>query len=569
MASIDLFERLVQVLRDTLQSIGDLSNNDIHYWLDVCSSTITKLNEKIAKPNLTRGEKQKCQTCMTHLSCVQVEFEQHLQRGGSVQSEETEEARVEWRDVQSAFQNRIRTGVVVNIKHVDILSFLNDAQKLFNDKAQACLEEYNALKVNSDFIAEFTMQKNGEETTDIKYFTSESATVFLSTDLGEWFRENIKESILTQIEEFQEKDSGWTLKSIISLCINMKKYSPIKGSSYIPLPPFVQKKKACVNVRNNDNQCFKYAILSALYPSESNPHRLNQYRVHEHEINFGDIEFPVKLKDVKKFEKLNNISVNVYMLRKYGPKYEVSPCHISSDKKEKHVNLLIIQDSYIDEREENNCADDGILPKYHYVWIKSMSRLLSSQLSKANIKSYHCERCLQIFYNEKRLEVHENDCKNMNSCRINLPDSKNNILKFEDYKKSEKVPFVIYADFECLLEPTENANNFQLHEAYSIGYYMKCSFDDRLSGYKSYRKTNEDEQTPAEWFVAELKSVSEKIYELYKNPKPMRLTDLEELSFQSSTVCHICRKPIQGEELVVRDHCHLTGRYVIRLVVFK
>ncbi|XP_016843025.1 uncharacterized protein LOC107981514 [Nasonia vitripennis] len=41
----------------------------------------------------------------------------------------------------------------------------------------------------------------------------------------------------------------------------------------------------------------------------------------------------------------------------------------------------------------------------------------------------------------------------------------------------------------------------------------------------------------------------------------MRLTDLEEISFRRSSTCHICRKPITGEELAVRDHCHLTGRF--------
>ncbi|XP_031789068.1 uncharacterized protein LOC116418029 [Nasonia vitripennis] len=499
MASIDLIERLVQVLRDTVQNVDQMSVNDIHYWLDMRNSTINELNEKISKSNLTRGEKQKCQTCLTHLSCVQVEFEHRLHRGGSLHAEEAE-ARVEWRDVQSAFQNRIRTGVVVNIKHVDILSFFNDAPKLFKDKTQACLEEYNVVKINSDFISEFTMQKNGEETTDIKYFTSESATVYMSTDLEKWFTDNIKEPILSQLEEFQEKDSGWTLKSIISLCINMKKYSPIKGSSYIPLPKFIENKKACVNVHNNDDQCFKYAVLSSLYPSNKNASRVNQYRLHENELNFAGIEFPVKLKSIPKFEKLNNISVNVYMLRKYGHKFEVIPCHITTEKKEKHANLLIIQDFYIDEHEENNRADEGDMPKYHYVWIKN-------------------------------------------------------------YSKSEKVPFVIYADFECLLKPTENENAFQLHEAYSIGYFIKCSFDDSLSGYRSYRRKKEEEETAAAYFVQELKSIGEKIDVLYKNPKPMRLTDLEEISFRRSSTCHICRKPFTSAELAVRDHCHLTGRF--------
>lgn len=81
------FERLVQIFREVIQS--NLSNSEIHYWLDVCISTIRELNGKIEKSDLSRGEKQKCQTCMTHLSCMQVELEQSLHQGGSIQVEDT------------------------------------------------------------------------------------------------------------------------------------------------------------------------------------------------------------------------------------------------------------------------------------------------------------------------------------------------------------------------------------------------------------------------------------------------------------------------------------------------
>ena len=147
----------------------------------------------------------------------------------------------------------------------------------------------------------------------------------MSTDLEEWYREHITEPLLSHLEEFQEKDSGWALNSIISLCINMKKFAPHKGKSYIPLPRYIASKKACVNVRNSDNHCFKYAVLSALHPAEENAQRVTHYYKYANELIFENIEFPVKLKDIPKFEKLKNISVNVYMLRMYGAKYEVSP----------------------------------------------------------------------------------------------------------------------------------------------------------------------------------------------------------------------------------------------------
>lgn len=78
---------------------------------------------------------------------------QRLKREGGI----IKEAKVECRDVESASDNRIRTKLIVNLKYIDITSFLNDAYNLFNKKVTAYLKEFNALKVNSDLVAEFTI----------------------------------------------------------------------------------------------------------------------------------------------------------------------------------------------------------------------------------------------------------------------------------------------------------------------------------------------------------------------------------------------------------------------------
>lgn len=559
MASIENIELRVNMLQKTLDKVDSIDADDLRWWWDSCNAVIKDLRSLMERI-MSRAEKQKCQTYMTKLSWIQVQLDQHLRRGAGLEHHDNIESRVQWRDVDSAFQNRIRTGVIVNIQHIDIQSFMNDAQRVFKSQLQTYLTEHTSAKVNSELVAEFVMQKHGEEVTDVKYFSSESVSIFLSTNLDEWFIANIREPLIQHLEEFQEKDSGWSLKSILSLAVNMKKLSPIKGSAYIPLPKAIERKRAVVNVQNSDDRCFLYAILSALHPAERHAYRVNKYLPYVGELNFDGIQFPVELKDIRVFEKQNNISVNVYMLRKLGQKYEVSPCHITDQKKEKHVNLLIIQDSYVDENGDGEHEDDGQTPRYHYAWIKSMSRLLSSQVSCHGHKSHHCERCLHVFYSEEKLKAHEVRCINLNKCRINLPDQKSNILKFENHYKSEKVPLVIYADFESLLKNTESEKAFQLHEAYSVGYFTKCSFDDSLSVYKSYRQGADGDQTPAEWFVGELKSIAENLNNLYQNPKPMKLTIQEELTFQRSTSCHICRRSIREWEDRVRDHCHLTGR---------
>ena len=109
----------------------------------------------------------------------------------------------------------------------------------------------------------------------------------------------------------------------------------MRGSSYIDLPPFIKNKKACINVGNKDNECFKWAILSALHPAKN-------------DLNFKGIDFPVDPRKVNMFEKQNDVLVNVYYLKKKGKVFDVLPRPLSADKKEKHVNLLLIENNYVD-----------------------------------------------------------------------------------------------------------------------------------------------------------------------------------------------------------------------------
>ena len=68
------------------------------------------------------------------------------------------------------------------------------------------------------------------------------------TDVTQWFIDNVKEPLLRKSSGFQERDSGWTLLNIVSMTVNINKYNPMRGSSYIQHPASIQKKHACVDV---------------------------------------------------------------------------------------------------------------------------------------------------------------------------------------------------------------------------------------------------------------------------------------------------------------------------------
>ena len=191
----------------------------------------------------------------------------------------------------------------------------------------------------------------------------------------------------------------------------------MRGSSYIDLPPLIKNKKACINVENKDDKWFKWAVLSALHPAKNNANRVVSYVSHQNELNFKGIDFPVDPRKVSKFEKQNDVSVNVYYLKmKQGEAFDVLLRHLISDKKERNINLLLIENNYVDEDEVGSAVDDdndNIEFKFHYVWIQILSRLCSKQLSSRNHKTFICDHCLHYLWTEEMLMKHVIDCKKL------------------------------------------------------------------------------------------------------------------------------------------------------------
>ena len=99
----------------------------------------------------------------------------------------------------------------------------------------------------------------------------------------------------------------------MSLDLHRAKYVPLGASSYIPLPKFLAAKRAIINLKNEDDECFKWVITQALNPVEKNSERIDKKLGEKSEVlNWDGLKFPVNLSDISKFENHNfSISVNV------------------------------------------------------------------------------------------------------------------------------------------------------------------------------------------------------------------------------------------------------------------
>ena len=120
--------------------------------------------------------------------------------------------------------------------------------------------------------------------------------------------------LLELVDQFQNEGSGWQFNRIEYFDISINPFQPISGSSYIKLPEFLAKKKAVIDVKNeNDNECFKWAVTSAVFQKDKDPQRLTkEMKENSEKFDWKGIECPVSLKDIDKFEKQNLFAINVF-----------------------------------------------------------------------------------------------------------------------------------------------------------------------------------------------------------------------------------------------------------------
>ena len=100
------------------------------------------------------------------------------------------------------------------------------------------------------------------------YFNSKAKTIINENEINESIQMSNQE-MLNGIEVCLSKGSEWTVESIDDQYINIVKYNPLKGSSYIRNPA-----KGLINLQNKDNQCFRWCHMRHLNPQEIHPERI-------------------------------------------------------------------------------------------------------------------------------------------------------------------------------------------------------------------------------------------------------------------------------------------------------
>ena len=173
-------------------------------------------------------------------------------------------------------------------------------------------------------------------------------------------------------------------------------------------------------------------------------------------------------------------------------------------------------------------------------------------------------RCLNHFGSEHILENHMEWCsKHDHLCHV-YPNVKTNTEFFKQYQRKHRIPFVVYANFKCLLPPIDNkigngTTQYQHHLPSRFCYTITC-VDDSIYKLKTvlYTMENEDEDIGKK-FVESLESDLKKVSEILTTNVPVKMTDGDKTAYQQAKTCYACGLGLKEDR--VRDICHLTGKY--------
>ena len=195
----------------------------------------------------------------------------------------------------------------------------------------------------------------------------------------------------------------------------------------------------------------------------------------------------------------------------------------------------------------------------HYCWIKSFSRLVRAQVTKHERKVYFCKRCLNKYATLKKLHEHIELCKENTACKIEVPEP-DEIIEFQNYKKSMRVPFVIYADFEAVTEKVDSCTP-DSERSYTEKYQ-----NETPSGFCYYVKKEGNSAEPVvyrgedcvEKFCEMIEEEVKAVANVYRTVEPAEMTARDNEKYQAATECFLCNKTLGKTILFKKDSIHLS-----------
>lgn len=369
------------------------------------------------------------------------------------------------------------------------------------------------------------------------------------------------DTIWERNQNFIANQSGLVVFAIHWGKVTIGAYNPLLGAAFVELPAKIKAKNAVINVKNTDERCFGYAILACKYNQHAykkQPGEPKQYDKYFRTEGLDTIHYPVAIAQLGETERVLRIPVNVFCFTD-DTGDGLYPAYLSQLNRKEAINLLYWRG--------------------HYSWIKSFSRLMSG-VTKHQGRKYFCMQCLGHFSTQGVLDKHEQLCSGDVCQQVTTMMPEGSTLRFNNVRYQQRCPFVVYADFECttehLLQENKQATKrrkrprktdpldivpeaaYQVHKPCSVGLLLTSTLD--ANNPKHHYEQHFGDDSPG-WFLKKLVEIEEECMAVLLDPRRLVMTPTDEERFQAAQDCYICRKEFRGQNIKVRDHDHVTGKF--------
>ena len=373
-------------------------------------------------------------------------------------------------------------------------------------------------------------------------------------DVDLWYEE-ISQSLNQKLENFTENGSNWTIECVDFAEFKFIQYNSYNASGSFPIDSVLKNKKAVVNIDVEDHCCFQYAVLCALHYTElkSDHARASKYKEYLNNINMENINVPVEIDSIDKFEKQNpDIKINVHYWKDAKLKQSLYN-NGSTNNRKNVVNLLFVHNEDF--------------TRTHYLPIIHFNRLLG----KCGKKAKYCERCYRKFdaRNKAKYDKHMKFCMQNKLQTEKMPSLQQSKRKFMRHAAQLSPAFTMYCDMESYI--CHNGNQHMPACISALIIQNKALKLNTVPSQFLHLLPPQDMQT----FVGEncitdfLKFVDEvarNIYDLDLTTQLFRqklqLSKGQEETFHGSSACYLCKAPFDEHQSDKnREHDHFSGEY--------
>ena len=294
-------KKIRSMKRDVVKAIEKLKASE---------KSLESIESRIPKNNTTKNSNKRIENKIVELNKKIRRVKNKKNKECLIAKRNSLRLELSWgpKELEGAFSDAYRHYRIDGIEGMDVEMYFARTRKFLIDLLN---KETMNRAVRSQVTTWIRFMRDGVEMVNLA-FNSRMMTVYNLNDKNKIVTAMI-EHMAQQIENPALRNSKFVFDRVLYMDMDFHRLNLTRGSSHIPLPDWLTKKKAIINPRNSDMECFKWAVIVAMKWEEidRDHQRISKLRRYEDDFDWDGVEFPVSFRDIKRFESRNEITINI------------------------------------------------------------------------------------------------------------------------------------------------------------------------------------------------------------------------------------------------------------------